>query len=75
MMSITEMMNYRYENPDIEVEVDTKIAEKFTARERENENVENFALWGSMSSEASKIENMINAYKNQLSENVINKTI
>lgn len=75
MMSITEMMNYRYENPEIEVDVDTKIAEKFTARERTYENTEQFALWGSMSKEATKIETMINAYKNQLTENTINRTL
>lgn len=74
-MSVTEMMNYRFENPEVDIEVDTKIAEKFVERERQNISIENFDLWGSMSKESSKISTMINAYKNQISENTINKTI
>jgi len=75
MMSITEMMNYRYDNPGIEVKVDTKIAEKFINRERKLDSVSAFELWGSMSKECSNIEPMINAYKEQVVENTISRTI
>lgn len=74
-MSITEMMNYRFDNPEVEVEVDTKIAEKFVSRDREQISISSFESWGSVSKESAKIETMINAYKNQLTENTINKTL
>ena len=74
-LNIMETMNYRMDNPEIEVEVDTKIAENFVGREREAEKIEQFELWGSTSKEANKIKAMINSYKNMLSENTINKKI
>lgn len=64
-MNIMEIMNYRYENPTSEVAVDTKIAEKFISREREN--VEFFELWASMSKEGNQILPAINMYKQEMS--------
>lgn len=73
-LNIMETMNYRMDNPEIEVEVDTKITENFVGREREDEKIEQFELWGSTSKEAKKIKTMINSYKNMKSENTINIT-
>ncbi|MBE6160299.1 MAG: hypothetical protein E7157_04560 [Lactobacillales bacterium] len=74
-MSITEMMNYRFDNPEVEVEIDTKITEKFVERDREQISIGDFEAWGSVSKEAAKIEPMISAYKTQVLESTINKTI
>ena len=73
-LNIMETMNYRMDNPEIEVEVDTKITENFVGREREEEKIEQFELWGSTSKEEKKIKTMINSYKNMKSENTINIT-
>ena len=73
--NIPEMMNYNHANPNVRIEVDSKIAEKQPVGEKAIESLEQFALWGSMSKEATKIETMINAYKNQLTENTINRTL
>lgn len=64
-MNINELMNYRFENPTAEVAVDTKIAEKFISREREN--VEFFELWASVSKEGNQILPAINMYKQEMS--------
>lgn len=74
-MNTMELMNYRYDNPEIEVEVDKKITEQFVQGEREQISIDNFELWGSISREAANIEPMINAYKQQVIESTINKTI
>ena len=54
-MKISELMNYRFENPKQNVGVDSKIAEKFVARERSIELTEFFASWASVSVEAKEI--------------------
>lgn len=74
-MSTMELMNYRYDNPEVEVEVDTKITEKFVQGEREQINIDSFESWGSMSKEAANIAPMISAYKQQVLESTIDKTI
>ena len=74
-MSITEMMNYRFDNPEVEVEVDTKITEKFVSRDREQISINSFESWGSVSKESSNIVPMISAYKAQVLESTINKRI
>ena len=63
-MTITDLMNYRFENPEAEVAVDTKITDKYTSGNREN--VEFFELWASMSKEAEKILPVINNYKQEM---------
>lgn len=44
-------MNYRYNNPTIPIQVDTKLAECFVKKERTPEQVERFTLYASMSKE------------------------
>lgn len=74
-MNIIELMNYRYENPENNVNVDSKITESFISRNREQENLENFELWGSLSKESEKIEKLISSYKMlKQEENVVNIT-
>jgi hypothetical protein len=69
-----ELMDYRYENPEVDVSVDSKITEKFISRDRNLNSIENFELWASLSKEKNNLEKMINAYKTVKEENVINIT-
>ena len=73
-MSVTELMDYRLENPDVDVKVDTYITEKLISRERSNEVVENYELWGSMSKEKKVIGKLIGNYKKTKIGNIINVT-
>ncbi len=73
-MSVTELMDYRLENPDVDVKVDTYITEKLISRERSNEVVENYELWGSMSKEKKVIGKLIGNYKKTKTGNIINVT-
>lgn len=52
-------MNYRFNNPGVPIEVDTKIAECFARKPRTKENIERFQLYASMSKEYSKIEQIL----------------
>lgn len=61
-MKISELMNYRFENPTNEVAVDTKILEKFISRDRSLEQSEFFALWSSVSNEAINMLPVMNNY-------------
>lgn len=45
-------MNYRYNNPNVNVTVDQKLAVAFASKERTKEQIERFGLWASMSKEA-----------------------
>ncbi len=65
-MNIMEMMNYRFENPNENVLVDTKIAEKFISRDRDN--IDSFALWASMSKE--NVSELINGYITERQVNI-----
>lgn len=58
-MNIMEAMNYRYNNPDSELDVDMYIAEKFIQKERTNDQIEDFTLWASMSKEYAKIQQLL----------------
>ena len=61
-MKISELMNYRFENPTQDVGVDSKIVEMFTGRERTEEQAGFLASWASVSSEAKKILPIIQNY-------------
>lgn len=49
-------MNYRYNNPTANVNVDQKLAVAFASKERTSEQIERFGLWASMSKEVKMIE-------------------
>ena len=49
-MDIIDRMNYRFDNP-VDVPVDSKIAERFSSRERTKEQIEMFNEWISLSKE------------------------
>lgn len=63
-MKITELMNYRFDSTQ-DVAVDTKILEKFIARDRTIEQAEFFASWSSVSSEALKILPVMESFINE----------
>ncbi len=74
-MNIIDLMNYRYENPQNKINVDSKITESFISRNREKEQIENFELWGSLSKEKEQIAKAISSYKMlKEEENVVNIT-
>lgn len=52
-------MNYRFNNPGVSIDVDTKIAECFIKKPRTEEEIERFKLYASMSKEYSKIEKIL----------------
>ena len=62
-MNIAESMNYRYENPGTNIEVDTKIAESFTKKDRKQNALDNFEAWASMSKDNKKINQILENYK------------
>ena len=49
-------MNYRYNNKEMVIPVDTKIAVAFASKERTPEQIERFCMWASMSKEAKALE-------------------
>ena len=51
MNEIIDSMNYRYNNPTINLSIDRKIVEKFLEQHRERNVIESFTLWASMSKE------------------------
>lgn len=51
MNEIIDSMNYRYNNPTINLSVDRKVVEKFLEQHRERNVIEAFTLWASMSKE------------------------
>ena len=53
-----ELLNYRYKNPNINIEVDSRLAKSFFSRPRTEEEIEGFMLDGSCSKEAELIANM-----------------
>lgn len=62
-MKINEMMNYRFDNPNENINVDTKITEHFYFnKERTPEQQETFNLWLSISRENSIAERIIRTY-------------
>ena len=61
-MKISELMNYRFENPTQDVGVDSKILEKYVARERTMEQSEFFASWASVSGESKKLLPIMQKY-------------
>lgn len=72
-MNIAELMNYRFENPDTRVLVDSKITEQFMSRERSSEAISSFELWASISRERieilSKLQNW-NLEENKLDQGI-----
>ncbi len=62
MKKLIDEINYRYENPTVQLSIDEKIVIKFLEKYRERHVIEQFALWASMSNENAdhKLENMIN---------------
>ena len=60
--TIINEMNYRYNNPSINLTPDEKIVSLFFQQERDKSVTEQFALWASMSKEniENKLTNMIN---------------
>lgn len=76
-LKINEMMNYQYENPEIETHTHVKIVENAINSNKSIEIIEEMGLHGSMTkdpNDANKIKTMINSYKNMKSENTINIT-
>ena len=63
-MNITELMNYRFLNPDKEIEVDTKITEAYVSRNRDN--VDFFRTWADASKESEKILPVIDSYTQEI---------
>ena len=51
MNEIIESMNYRYNNPTVNLSVDRKVVDKFLEQHRERYVIESFTLWASMSKE------------------------
>ncbi len=51
MNEIIESMNYRYNNPTVNLPVDRKIVEKFLEQHHNKNIVDSFVLWTSMSKE------------------------
>ena len=64
MNNIIEDMNYHFLNPEKDIEVDTKIAQAFVYREREN--VDSFESWADLSRERENIMPLISAYKQEI---------
>lgn len=73
-MEIIEAMDYRFENPNQNVDVDVKIAEALISRPRAKHALEFFESWASMSKNKEKIFSMIDTYKQMVIENEANKT-
>lgn len=54
-------MNYRYNNPNQGIAVDSKIAMAFVSKERTPAQIETFKMWASMSKDAKAIEPILQA--------------
>lgn len=57
-LDAVELLNYRYKNPNINIEVDSRLAKSFFSRPRTTEEIEDFMEWCSFSKEADMIANM-----------------
>lgn len=69
-MGVIREMDYRHENINSNLNIDTKLTEIFIKNNRSREAIEQFELWASMSKEREKIMPMINQYKNNLQNNI-----
>lgn len=58
-----ELLNYRYNNPNVNLEVDSRLAKSFFSTTRTEEEINDFMLWGSCSKEADKIQNIFDERK------------
>ena len=65
MREIIESMNYRYNNPTVNLSIDKKITEKFLEQTHDKNDIEMFTLWASMSK-----ENMNNYLVDLINNNV-----
>lgn len=59
-MDISNLLDYRFENPNEKVNVDSLIAQSFISRPRTQKQIDTFELWGSMSNEATNIKSILN---------------
>lgn len=74
-MNIIDSMDYRYENPNQNIDVDVKIAQALISRPREKNTLEQFELWASLSKNSEKINSIINSYKSRVINNEVAKTM
>ena len=71
MNEIIESMNYRYNNPTVNLSVDRKVVDKFLEQYRERNVIEMFTLWASMSK-----ENINNSLVDLINNNVkVNESV
>ena len=60
-----ELLNYRYSNPNYNVEIDSRFAKSFFSTARTEEEVNSFMLWSSCSREAEKINGIFLEKQNE----------
>lgn len=72
-MGLIENMNYRYNNPDISLQVDSKIVEAFINKARSKDDLEAMQLWASLSNEAPVLEPMLEKTIDNIKEESMTK--